>query len=68
MRYPAFLREKGTIGFVAPSFGCAIEPYRSGFENAQVRWRAQGYQLGLGPNCYVDDGVTTVSFPAAAVN
>ncbi len=63
MRYPAFLREKGTIGFVAPSFGCAIEPYRSGFENAQVRWRAQGYQLGLGPNCYADDGVGISTAP-----
>ena len=28
MRYGKFLPEKGTIGFVAPSFGCNIEPYR----------------------------------------
>lgn len=63
MRYPAFLREKGTIGFVAPSFGCAIEPYRSGFENAQARWLSQGYQLRLGPNCYADDGVGISTAP-----
>lgn len=63
MRYPVFLREKGTIGFVAPSFGCAIEPYRSGFENAQARWRAQGYRLQLGPNCYADDGVGISTAP-----
>lgn len=63
MRYPVFLQEKGTIGFVAPSFGCAIEPYRSGFENAQARWRAQGYQLQLGPNCYADDGVGISTMP-----
>lgn len=63
MRYPAFLREKGTIGFVAPSFGCAIEPYRSGFENAQARWLSQGYQLRLGPNCYADDGVGISTVP-----
>lgn len=63
MRYPAFLRDKGTIGFVAPSFGCAIEPYRSGFENAQARWRAQGYQLHLGPNCYAADGVGISTAP-----
>ena len=25
MRYPEFLSEGGTIGFVAPSFGCATE-------------------------------------------
>lgn len=63
MRYPAFLREKGTIGFVAPSFGCAIEPYKSGFLNAQKRWWEQGYQLQLGPNCYAGDGVGISSTP-----
>lgn len=63
MRYPDFLREKGTIGFVAPSFGCAIEPYRSGFQNAQKRWREQEYQLQLGPNCYADDGVGISTAP-----
>ena len=31
MRYPEFLQQNGTIAFVAPSFGCATEPYRSGF-------------------------------------
>ena len=34
MRYPEFLKENGTIGFVAPSFGAATEPYRSAFVNA----------------------------------
>ena len=63
MRYPVFLREKGTIGFVAPSFGCAIEPYKSGFLNAQKRWREQGYQLQLGPNCYAGEGVGISSTP-----
>lgn len=63
MKYPAFLREKGTIGFVAPSFGCAIEPYKSGFLNAQKRWREQGYQLHLGPNCYAGDGVGISTAP-----
>lgn len=63
MRYPDFLREKGTIGFVAPSFGCAIEPYKSGFQNAQKRWQEQGYQLQLGPNCYAEDGVGISTAP-----
>lgn len=63
MRYPAFLQSNGTIGFVAPSFGCAIEPYRSGFANAQKRWREQGYQLQPGPNCYADDGVGISTTP-----
>ncbi len=63
MRYPAFLKEKGTIGFVAPSFGCATEPYKSGFMNAQRRWREQGYRLQLGPNCYVEEGVGISNTP-----
>ena len=28
MKYGKFLPENGTIGFVAPSFGCNIEPYK----------------------------------------
>lgn len=63
MRYPAFLQEKGTIGFVAPSFGCATEPYRSGFLNAQKRWKEQGFQLQPGPNCYVEKGVGISNTP-----
>ena len=35
MRYGKFLEDGGTIGFVAPSFGCNIEPYFSGFNHAQ---------------------------------
>ena len=34
MRYPKNLPLDGTIGFVAPSFGCNIEPYRTAFDNA----------------------------------
>lgn len=65
MRYPNFLQNNGTIGFVAPSFGCAIEPYTSGFDNAQKKWRKMGYQMKLGPNCYAGDGVGISSTPQA---
>lgn len=63
MRYPRDLQEGGTIGFVAPSFGCRIEPYRSGFENAQRKFRERGYRIQLGPNCYAGDGVGISSTP-----
>lgn len=33
MRYPEFLKDRGTIGFVAPSMGCTTEPYRSAFDS-----------------------------------
>ena len=52
MRYGKFLPENGTIGFVAPSFGCNIEPYKSAFANAQNIWMEEGYSLSLGPNVY----------------
>lgn len=57
MKYPHFLPQNGTISFVAPAFGCATEPYKAGFLNAQEKWKKEGYQLRLGPNCYVDQGV-----------
>ena len=44
MRYPKFLPKNGTIGFVAPSFGCASEPYRTAFENAQKIFKEKGYE------------------------
>lgn len=63
MRYPDFLKENGTIGFVAPSFGCAIEPYKSSFDNALKKFRADGYECKLGPNCYASDGIGISSTP-----
>lgn len=63
MRYPEFLREKGTIGFVAPSFGCNTEPYKTAFENAKRKWLLAGYRLDIGPNCYVGEGIGISNTP-----
>lgn len=63
MRYPEFLSENGTIGFVAPSYGCNIEPYRSAFDNAQKKFKRLGYQLELGPNCYEGSGTGISNTP-----
>ena len=41
MRFPEFLKPDGTIGFVAPSFGCSTEPYKTSFVNAQTNLSAQ---------------------------
>lgn len=65
MRYPKFLPEHGTIGFVAPSFGCSMEPYRSGFKNAQRLLMEKGYQMNPGPNCYADEGIGISNTPGA---
>lgn len=63
MKYPEFLKEKGTIGFVAPSFGCATEPYKTEFEIAQKKFRDMGYNLMLGPNCYAAEGIGISNTP-----
>lgn len=65
MRYPDFLQENGTIGFVAPSFGCNIEPYRSAFANARKKWELLGYNLMLGPNCFEGKGIGISNTPEA---
>lgn len=63
MRIPKFLQENGTIGFVAPSFGCNIEPYKSGFESAQKRFKDMGYEIETGPNCYEGSGIGISNTP-----
>ena len=63
MKYPDFLKEKGCIGFVAPSFGCNIEPYRTAFENARKKWQERGYRLDPGPNCFEGSGVGISNTP-----
>lgn len=59
------LSEHGTIGFVAPSFGCATEPYHTAFLNAQKKFREMGHPLDLGPNCYADCGIGISNTPEA---
>ena len=65
MRYPKFLEKKSTIGFVAPSFGCVIEPYHSAFKNALKKFQSMGYEVDLGPNCFLSDGIGISTKPEA---
>ena len=64
MRFPKFLKENGTIGFVAPSFGCSFDPYKAAFIKAQEKFKALGYRLDLGPNCYEDSGIGISNIPS----
>lgn len=63
MRYSKPLPPGGSIGFLAPSFGCATEPYKTAFLNAQRKFRKDGYRLSLGANCYVAEGVGISNTP-----
>ena len=64
MRYPKSLQPGGTIGFVAPSFGCNMEPYKTAFLNAQEKFKSLGYRMDLGPNCYMGCGIGISNTPA----
>ena len=57
MRYGKFLPEGGTIGFLAPSYGCVIEPYATLFDNALKKFDAMGFKAVLGPNCRADAAI-----------
>lgn len=57
MRYPAFLPEGGTIGFAAPSFGAATEPYITLFDAALRRFHRRGWKTLEGPNVRRADAV-----------
>ncbi|MFG6329967.1 MAG: LD-carboxypeptidase [Lachnospiraceae bacterium] len=63
MRIPEFLKDGGTIGFAAPSFGCNIEPYKSGFISAQEKFKSLGYRLEIGENCYEGCGTGISNTP-----
>ena len=63
MRYPQFLKDNGRIGFIAPSFGCATEPYRSDFEESLKWFEEQGYETVLGPNCFCEEGIGISNTP-----
>ena len=63
MRYPDFLRPNGTVGFVAPSFGAAEDPYKSAFLHAVKRLQSLGYRTAAGPNCFAAEGVGISSAP-----
>lgn len=65
MRYPRFLTDNGIIGFVAPSFGCATEPYKTAFSNALRKFENMGYRIDLGPNCFEDQGIGISNTPQA---
>lgn len=57
MKYPDFLKEKGTISLVAPSFGANIEPYHSQVKKAIKIFKEDGYIINEGPNVFEGKGI-----------
>lgn len=65
MRYPKFLASNSTISFVAPAFGCNIEPYKSAFQHGIEKLQGLGHKIKLGPNCYEGAGIGISNTPQA---
>lgn len=63
MKFPKHLQEGGTIGFIAPSFGCNIEPYKSCFNAAKEKWHKMGFATLDGPNAYEGCGLGISNTP-----
>lgn len=63
MKYPKSLQKGDSIGFPAPSFGCATEPYYSAFQNGLKKWQELGYKTNPGVNAYVNCGVGISNTP-----
>ncbi|MBR5741618.1 MAG: LD-carboxypeptidase [Firmicutes bacterium] len=65
MRYPEFLKSGGTIGLIAPSFGCTTDPYRDLCTEAIRRFEADGYRVVCGPNVREEKGIGKSNTPEA---
>lgn len=65
MRYPEFLKPGGTIGFIAPSFGVATEPYITSFNKAIEIFQGMGYRTVEGPNARASVGIGKSNTPKA---
>lgn len=63
MRFPKSIKSGATIGFVAPAFGCNVDPYKSAFQNTQKHFTQMGYKLDIGPNCYESKGIGISNTP-----
>lgn len=52
MRYPEFLKDGGTIGLFAPSFGANIDPYKMRLEHAIKKFESMGYKIKQSPHIF----------------
>jgi len=65
MKYPQFLKPNGTIGFIAPSFGCSQLPYSVCLDEAVRIFNEMGYKTVEGPNTRLSVGIGKSNTPKA---
>ena len=57
MNYPKFLCKNDKIAYVAPSCGCAHEPYYTKVQSSIKVMTNRGYKIECGPNVYKDEAI-----------
>ena len=64
MKKNNFLKENGKISLVAPSFGCAFDPYITRLNVAIKNLKDYGFKVDVGPNCYLAKEKTRSNTPS----
>lgn len=65
MRYPNFLRQGSRIGLAAPSFGCAVDPYKACLHSAIEKLKLLGFEIEKGENAEKCDGIGISTDPVS---
>lgn len=63
MKTPEYLTKGSKIYLVAPSFGCAIEPYKTRLIESIRNLKEQGYEIIEGKNIYLNEGEVASNTP-----
>ena len=63
MKTVNYLREKGKISLVAPSFGCTTEPYKTRLEVAIKNLEKMGFEIEQGPNVFLSNSKARSNSP-----
>ena len=68
MKYPKFLSKNDKIAYVAPSCGCAYEPYLSRLNSSIKVLSDMGYVIECGPNAYKNEAIGRSNTPIECAN
>lgn len=61
MKKPDYLKPNGHIYFIAPSFGCNIEPYYTRLKKVIEIFKSLGYKITVGENCFSGIGIASAT-------
>ena len=68
MKYPSYLKDKGSIDLVAPSFGANIDPYKTQVKRSISLFQQMGYTINEGENIFAGKGIGISNSPSSCAN